>query len=122
MATAKDVMGGGFSAGQAQAISGTTALTITAAGTTLATATALTASNNFVSTATSGQGVSLYNGVIGDEVFVYNGSGNAIVVYPPTSSQKINQLAAGGGVNLPNATLLAVQKWSSTQWVAMISA
>ena len=123
MTIAKDVMGGGFSAGQAQALGGTVAMTVSAAGSTISDATALTASNNYVTTVASGAGVILPNGVIGDAVQIYNAGANPLKVYPPNSgSQKIAPLAAAAAVLCPTNTMMGFYKWSSTQWVAELSA
>jgi parallel beta-helix repeat protein len=70
---------------------------VAAAGSTLATATALTTWNNHISTATAGQGVSLPVGCpIGSDVWVANRSGVAVIVYPDTASTEIE----GGGVGV----------------------
>lgn len=59
---------------------------ISAAGTNLATATALTAARNVVTTAAAGTGVSLPN-VVGADIWVFNNQGtNALLVYPPTGT------------------------------------
>jgi hypothetical protein len=64
----------------------TTANTLTAAGTNLATALALTAAYNVVTSAAAGTGVSLPN-VVGARIWVFNNQGtNAINVYPPTGT------------------------------------
>lgn len=123
MALAREMMQGGCSSGQAKAINGGVKTAISAAGTTLATATALTTSTNLVGTATALQGVSLPNGEIGDSVVVFNdGSGATIVVYPPTSSQQINQLSAGSGVQLANNVSCEFTKVTATRWIAQLSA
>ena len=122
MPLAKNIMAGGFSAGQARAIGGTAFnLTITAAGTTQGTATALTADYNVVTTATSLQGVLLYNGQIGDQQIIFNGSTSPIYVYPPTS-ESVNQLATNAGFVLSPYTLVEVTKVSTTLWLANLSA
>lgn len=123
MALAKNLVIAGFSAGQAQAIGGTAFNTgITAAGAAIATATALTADVNFVSTATNGQGVQLYNGSIGDEQIVFNdGTAATFVVYPPTGS-RINGLAASAGINLANNTAACFKKVTATRWFCVMSA
>jgi hypothetical protein len=61
------------------------ATSITAAGTTLATATQLTATFNVVSTTPSGTGVILPN-VIGTAFWVHNAGANALLVYPPSGT------------------------------------
>lgn len=122
MALAKEVMGGGFSAGQAKALSGGIRTGITAAGTTQGTATTLTSSVSLVGTATSLQGVILPSCEVGDSVTVFNdATGVTIVVYPDSSS-KINQLATNIGMNLPNNTAVEFFRVSSTRWVAKLSA
>ena len=121
MALAKDIMGGGFSAGQAQAIQGQVAPTVTAAGTNQGTAFALQASINYLSTVAASTGVILPSVPIGDSVDVFNGGANACVVYPPTGG-KINQVATNGGVNCPTNTWMVFKKVTSTQWIAMQSA
>lgn len=119
---ARDICLGGTSAMSAQAINGRVATGLTAAGTTLATALALNATINFISTAAASTGVSLYSSQVGDEMEVYNGGANTVKVYPDSSSNNINQLAAGSGMNLPVNTGCKFRKVSSTQWIAFLSA
>ena len=122
MALAANVMKGGLSAGQAQAVNGNSVNgAVTAAGTTQGTATAITADAAVVTTATTGQGVILYNGVIGDEQEVFNNTAVDIRVYPPTGG-KVNQVATNSGFVLPPYTSVRVKKMSSTQWVGYLSA
>ena len=122
MALAKNVMGAGFSSSQARALNGnSTNSTVTAAGTTQATATAITADVNVVTTATTGQGVILYAGVGGDSQVVYNSTTADIKVYPPTGVA-INQLAANSGFILAPRTACEVQLMTATAAVAFLSA
>ena len=119
MALASDIMTGGFSAGSAKAIQGLANSAVAAAGYTHGTATALTRSLNAV---TSGSGgVIPKNGEIGDEQEVCNLSGSSITVYPPTSNQ-INSLSVNSGFLLGNNTAVKVKKFSSTRWMAFLSA
>ena len=94
---------------------------ISAAGTTQATATALTNTLNGVTTAAAGSGVVLYGGSAGDSQTVYNGGANAVNVYPP-SGAKINGLAT----NSPHllATNTACEFWflSATPVIGVLSA
>lgn len=122
MALAKDIMGGGFSAGQAQAIQGTIAPTVSAAGTVITDATDLVASNNYVSTVAASSGVQLPSVPLGDSVMVYNGGANALKVYPQDTSSTINSAAAGVAVTCPVNTLMTFHRWTSTKWVASMSA
>lgn len=122
MPLAKNVMSGGLSAGQAKAVNGNNVnATVTAAGTTQATATALTADGNIVSTATSGQGVILYAGMPGDNQRVYNSTTADIRVYPP-SGAAINQIATNGAMVLAPRTSCNFYCYSATQWVGNLSA
>jgi hypothetical protein len=122
MALALDIMKGGFSAGAADAINGQIKASISAAGTTISDATALTASTNLLSTVASGAGVLLPNGEIGDSVEIYNGGANTCKVYPPTSLQAINQLSVGTAVSLATVTAATFRKVSTTQWIVFLSA
>jgi hypothetical protein len=123
MAMAREMMSGGISAGAAKAINGGQNLTISAAGTTLATGTALTAGHNVITTCSSGAGVVLPSCEIGDEVFVFNGtSTNSLLVYPDAAANTINQLTAGvaGSIAPYNGALF--KKASSTAWWVNVSA
>ena len=124
MALAKNVMGGGhLSAQTAQAINGNNVnLAVTAAGTTLATATALTADVNQVTTATSLQGVSVYNGMPGDSQVIYNATSVAIYVYPPVATAAMNQLPVGSPFILQSHTGCEVVSVSATQDIVFLSA
>ena len=122
MALAKDIMGGGFSAGQAQAIQGTIASSVSAAGTTISDATDLTASNNYVSTVASGAGVQLPYVPLGDSCYVYNAGANALKVYPCDTASSINNAAAAAAVTCPVNTLMCFHRWTATKWVGMMSA
>jgi len=115
-------MRGGVSAGQAQALNGNAVNgAVTAAGTTQGTATAITADAAVVTTATTGQGVILYNGVIGDSQEIYNDTIVDIRVYPPTGG-KVNQVATNSGFVLAPKTSVRVKKMTATQWVGYLSA
>ncbi len=102
-------------------------LTITAAGSTLATATLLTSNVNVVTTAAASTGVSLPTAAApGELVFVYNQGANALSVYPATSAGTISGGSAGAAVSLAvtnnktkNAMFICV---GSDNWVQYISA
>jgi hypothetical protein len=76
-----------------------TANTLTAAGTNLATALVLTAAYNVCTTVGAGTGVALPN-VVGAQIWVFNNQGtNALLVYPPTGTVNggaSHSLAANG--------------------------
>lgn len=121
MALSKEIMGGGFSAGAADAIQGQAALTLSAAGTTQGTATAVTTSNNLVTTVAASSGVILPSSQQGDWLIIYNGGANPLSVYPPVGA-KINQIATNGAMTLGTSTNCIYFCFSSTQWIAHLSA
>ena len=123
MALALDMMKGGVSAFQAKGINGTANVTITAGTTqTQAGATALTASTNVITTVTTAlDGVSVPNTEIGDSISILNIGGAVCTVYPPTGC-RINQLATNSGFVLPNNTAVQIRKFTSTRFMAFLSA
>lgn len=121
MATAQDIMKGGFSAGAAKAINGQVSATVSAAGTTQSDATALTASVNVITTAAASSGVRLSNTEIGDQYEILNLGANEVKVYPPTSGQ-INAMSANAGFTLATNTAVKVKKFTATRWMAFLSA
>ena len=122
MATAVDIMKGGTSAGTALAINGQANTSITSAGTTISDATDLTTSINVITTAAASTGVQLQSAMIGDQVEILNLGANAVTVYPDSSSNRINQLSAGTGFTLAANTAVKLRKFSSTRWMAWLSA
>lgn len=77
------------------------ALTITAAGSTQATATPLVSNLNVVTTVAASTGVTLPAGVApGEAVLVKNAGANALSVYPATASGVIAGGSAGAAVSL----------------------
>ena len=122
MATASDIMKGGLSSGMAKAINGQIQSAITAAGTALATATRLTASINVITTAAASSGVQLQQTEIGDMVEILNLGANAVTVYTDAAANRINALSAGTGFALGMNTSCIVRKFTSTRWMAYLSA
>ena len=112
----------GVSPVTAQSIQGNANTAITAAGTTLATATDLTNDFNIVTTATAGHGVQLDTGVVGDWQVVYNNTLVNINVYPSSSSAKINQIPAGSAHVLAAQTACIYFIASATQHIGNLSA
>lgn len=121
MARAFQVMGAGFSPGQAVALGGTINNAVSAAGTTQGTATTLTSAINNVTTVAANAGVILPQGQPGDRFFVFNGGANALTIYPPTSA-KINGLATNGGVAIGLNTGIELVQISTTLFFANLSA
>jgi len=122
MALARNIMRGGWSAGNAKAVNGAVGTGLTAAGTTLGTALALSADTNVIGTAAASSGVSLPSAEIGDSVEVYNGGANAVTVYPDTASVQINSLTAGAGFLLATNTMCYARRVTSTRWIVNLSA
>jgi hypothetical protein len=121
MPLAKDLVGAGFSPGQARGVNGLRNTAISAAGTNQATATALTATINYVSTVAANSGVICPNASHGDDMWIFNGGANVLAVYPPVGS-KFNAIATNGAINLGLNTGLLVKKVTDTQWIANLSA
>lgn len=96
-------------------------VSISAAGTTQATAQVLINGISGLTTVASGSGVVLLSAGSGASQFVYNGGANAVKVYPPVAVQ-INGL----GLNNPHvlSANTACEYWtlSSTQIIALLSA
>ena len=122
MALARNIMRGGWSAGNAKAVNGAVATGLTAAGTTLATALALQADTNVLGTVSSGTGVSLPSCEIGDSCEVYNGGANSVTVYPDASTVQINGLTVGNGFLLATGTMAYARRVSTTRWIVNLSA
>lgn len=99
-----------------------TADTLTAVGSTQATALALVAWRNRISTAAASTGVTLPNGsfAINESVWVRNDGANAITVYPATAAGKINSGSAGAGVSVPAASSrVFVNTGVADNWLAV---
>lgn len=95
-----------------------TATSITAAGTTLATATALTATFNVVATTPASSGVTLPD-VTGTAIWIVNSGANALTVYPNSASGTINGGTAGAGVTLAVSGKMQYVRVSATAWFTM---
>jgi hypothetical protein len=123
MALAKDMMGGGFSAGQASAAGGNYKA-VTATGSTAADAASLSASNCVVGSADGTKGVIL-TGQVGDSQWVFNNSASTLKVYPTTGSAIC---VTGTGLGTANAahSLLTYKcalykKVTTTQWFVVLT-
>lgn len=125
MALAKEMMGGGISAGQAQAIGGQAA-TVAAAGSTQATGTTVNSSLVIVTGADGTKGVTLIAGQPGDEYTIFNSSASTLKVYPPVGAAIA---VPGTGLGSANAAFshltFKVVRYvcqSSTQWFPLVTA
>lgn len=122
MALAFDIMKGGFSSGAAKAINGQVQSAVSAAGTSISDATDLTASINVVTTAAASSGVQLPRCEIGDGIEILNLGANAVMVYPDHTANQINNLTAGVGFPLGTNTSVWLRKFTSSRWMAYLSA
>lgn len=82
-------------------VHGDVAATLSAAGTTLATATEVTAAHSYVTTVAAGAGVKLSAVEAGKPWSVSNAGANALLLYPPTASFAFNGAAAGDPITIP---------------------
>lgn len=95
---------------------------VSAAGTTQGTATALTSADNEITTAAAGSGVILNADLAaGDQQTVFNAGANAVKVYPP-SGMKINALATNAAMLLATNTGCLFKCVSSTRVFGVLSA
>lgn len=96
---------------------------ITAAGATQATATAVNADNVIVTTAAAGTGVILSGPTFsaGDQVMVFNLGANALLVYPPVGGV-INALAANAGFSIAAGKSAVFYARTAINFVAAASA
>ena len=88
---------------------------VTAAGTTQGTATALTKTYNIINTATSNQGVKLLDASTGTRVTVFNSTSTTIKVYP-YAGESINDLSANAALSLGPEKGRDFVAVSATQW------
>ena len=94
---------------------------LTATGTTQATALLLFNGMNDIGTAASGSGVLLFPGNPGTSQMVYNAGANAVKIYP-TSGAQINGLGTNNGMLLAPNTGCRFENLTSTQTVGFLSA
>jgi hypothetical protein len=98
MATKAELMATGMPASQANKLGLDPTSSVTAAGTTLATATVLAGNNSNVTTSSIGGGVQLQGDF--DQAYVYNAGPNTLTIYPPSASANFIGLAAGVGATV----------------------
>lgn len=128
----KNLMGSGFSAGQATNLIGPFAGGLTATGTDLVTALQLSADVNVVTTTASSTGVRLPTGALGDiqpgdEFKVVNLGANALAVFPSSALGVVNGGSPGAAVSLPTlktaiATVTSVSTAGNPSYSVLIGA
>ena len=97
-----------------------TSATVSAAGTTQGTGTALTSDINIITTVGASAGVVLPATTAGKRVVVVNKGANALTIYPATSSA-IDALSANVGVSLAVGGVLEFNGASTTQWYSNLN-
>jgi hypothetical protein len=93
---------------------------ITAAGTDLASATALTRQINVVSSASAGQGIRLPATATGMQITVINTTGVTVKVYP-TNGSAIDSLGTNVGFDLGAGARLTFVATSTSQWYSLLA-
>jgi len=96
-------------------------VSISAAGTTQATATLLINGISWITTAASGSGVVLFPGNPGTSQTVYNAGANAVKVYPSSGAQ-INGLGTNNAMTLGTNTVCHFWNLNDTQTIGILSA
>lgn len=123
MAIKSRLMGVGLSAGQAEQIVGDTATGLTATGSAITDALRLTAAVNCVTTTASSTGVILPGDTQpGDEISVFNDGAQTLTVYPPASTQEINDAGDGAGHSVAANKGASYRRLNATQWMAILTA
>lgn len=92
---------------------------VTAAGTVIGDATALTAIANHVTTAAAATGVKLPACEIGGFCEIRNSGANTMNVFPDSSSNNINGGSAGAAITMATNTAARFRKVSSTKWIQL---
>jgi hypothetical protein len=121
----KSMMGAGLAPLTAGAVAGSLIDTMTATGSTQATALQLSADNNIVTTAAAGTGVILpfqANTTPGDSVTVTNLGANALLVYPVVGGA-VQAGATNAGFSIPTLkSALFIARNGGLNWAAILSA
>jgi len=121
MTQKKALVQAGIFGNTAAAILGDVATGVSAAGTTQATATSLTANVNVIGTAAASSGVVVPASEAGDVIEVYNQGANALAVYPP-GSEIIDALSASASFAVGAGKAATFRKVSATTWVSLLGA
>lgn len=124
MAYAKEIMGAGFSAGQASGVGGQGG-TVAAAGSIQGDGTVLAPSINIVTGADGTKGVTLPAAAVGDEAWVYNNAASTLKVWPNVGA---GITVTGSGLGTVNASFALLtfktgvfKMQSATQWFCVVT-
>lgn len=96
--------------------------TLTATGSAIGDALALTAFVNVIGTAAASTGVQLPDAPIGSIVFVQNNGANALNLYPVDATGTINGGTAGAAVSIAAAAGNIAVRQTSTNWLVFVLA
>lgn len=124
MAKISHMMSSGFSPREALAINGGNFSdgTLKATGTNKATSLALTSVDSYIATVSSGTGVSLIPCDQGDDMSVFNGGANALLVYTPIGiSDTITNLSANAGFTVSSMKGCWFNKVTGSIWMVNYS-
>lgn len=120
MAIPSNVMGSGQSALATSAICGTGRTGLVATGANQAGALQLSNTYNAITTSSASTGVKLPKSEMGSTIYIYNGAGTTITVYPfETSGTTINGSAS---TTVTNGKLLILVAITDTFWAASLGA
>lgn len=123
MSIVQRIMAAGASAGLANNIVGDASATLTAAGTTKATALQLASAQNYLGTTASSTGVALPPANKGDSVEVFNGGANTVLVYTPIGiADTITSGSANGGFSVATMRSARFTKTTDSLWMVNYSA
>lgn len=123
MAILQRIMASGASAGLANNIVGDFTGSLTASGTTKATALLLNSARNYVSVCSSGKAVALPATNINDEIEVWNGGSNTLTVFTnPSASETITNGSTLGGFSVATLRSAKFTKVTSTLFMVNYSA
>lgn len=123
MAQAKNLMGVGVPAAVAQEICGNVANTLTATGSSsLANSYAVGVTVSIFTTAPGNSGARLPTANPGDTFFIANYDANTMLIYPATSSAKLNNGSAGASVSLATLKSAICVCIDGTSYLVIVSA
>jgi hypothetical protein len=99
----------------------TVSANVSAAGSVIGDATALTTEINRVGSVSLGQGVKLPDSGVGARVVVYNETATALKIYPPTGSVELNSTGLGNPFIIDAGAYLIAHRISSTKFIVLIA-
>lgn len=101
------------------ALAQTSGIGLTATGTTIADALALTAVYSHLGAVAAGTGVKLWDAPQGSILYILNNGANAVTIYPTSLGDTIAGYAAGAGASLAVGALALLLRYSSASWLGV---